>query len=464
MVTAANAAALALGLRAGMAATQAQALVAGLVARDAEPAADAAALDQLALWALRRYAPVVAVDQPNGLMIDVTGAAHLRGGEPALLAELVARLAEAGVEARAAVAPTYGAAHALARLCANPTLVAADPLAAMLTPLPVAALRLDADTTDGLRRLGFETIGELAAAPRGGLALRFGADPGRRLDQMFGRAEEPFEPVTAPELIAVERRFAEPIGAPETLARYTGKLVTELCEALEARSLGARRLDLLFHRVDNRIEAIRAGTAKPVRDARRLTRLLCDRLETVAPGFGIERMRLAAPIAEPLDYRPAPSGFGEAPIADISELIDTLANRVGDRGLYRLAPVSSAVPERGVRKVAPLAPPTGTSWPPDWPRPSRLCEPPEPVEAIALLPDRPPVAFTWRGQRRRVKRADGPERIFGEWWKREAELAAVRDYFLVEDEAGERFWLFRAGDGEDPATGGHGWFLHGIFA
>ena len=464
VVVATDSSAKAHGLRTGMAATQAQALLAGLVALDADPSGDAAALEHLALWALRRYAPVVAADPPDGLMIDVTGAAHLKGGEAALLTDLIERLAAIGVAAHAAIAPTYGAAHALARFAANPTLIVAEGLAAMLTPLPIAVLRLPADTIDGLRRLGFDTVGELAAAPRGSLALRFGPEPGRRLDQAFGRVDEPIEPLTAPELIRVERRHAEPIAAPETIARYTGILTEKLCAALEGRALGARKLDLLFHRVDNRIEAIRVGTAKPVRDVKRLTRLLCDRIETVDPGFGIERMSLAAPVAEPLDFRRGASSLVDAPAPDISELIDTLANRVGDGALYRLAPVESAVPERGLRRLAPLAPPAGATWPAAWPRPSRLIEPPERVEAIALLPDRPPVAFTWRGTRRRVKCADGPERIFGEWWKREAELSAVRDYFMVEDEAGERFWLFRAGDGEDPGTGSHAWFLHGLFA
>ncbi|MBB3890571.1 protein ImuB [Phenylobacterium haematophilum] len=464
VVTATDAAARACGLRPGMAATQAQALVKGLASLDADPAGDDGALQQLALWALRRYAPIAAADPPDGLMIDVTGAAHLKGGEAALLADLVQRLAAIGIVARAAIAPTYGAAHALARTMVSPTWVVSDEPAAALTPLPITVLRLPADTIELLRRLGFDTVGELAAAPRGSLAVRFGPEPGRRLDQAFGRVDEPIEPVTAPELIRVERRHAEPIGAPETIARYTGILVEQLCVALEERALGARKLDLLFHRVDNRIEAIRVGTAKPVRDVRRLTRLLCDRIENVDPGFGIERMSLAAPVAEPLDYRRGASSLIDAPAPDISELIDTLANRVGGGALYRLAPVESAVPERGLRRIAPMAPPAGATWPADWPRPSRLIEPPERVEAIALLPDRPPVAFTWRGMRRRVKCADGPERIFGEWWKREAELSAVRDYFMVEDEAGERFWLFRAGDGEDPGTGSHAWFLHGLFA
>jgi protein ImuB len=175
-------------------------------------------------------------------------------------------------------------------------------------------------------------------------------------------------------------------------------------------------------------------------------------------------MRLAATLAEPLAPKQTISSLTEEPEADISGLVDTLVNRVGDQRLYRFAPVASDVPERSVRRIAPTAPDTGDAWPDHWPRPSRLLPKPEPIETVALLPDHPPVTFTWRGIRRRVKRADGPERVFGEWWKCDAELIAVRDYFQVEDEAGERYWIYRAGDGEDVATGSHRWFLHGIFA
>ena len=446
-----------------MAATQAHALVLGLAVHDATPEEDAAGLDRLALWALKRYAPIVAADPPAGLVIDATGATHLHGGDAAMLADLVERLGAAGIAARAAMAPSWGAAHALARFAPQPvSVIAPEHLSESLAALPVAALRLPPEMVDGLRRLGFDQVGELAAQPRAPLLLRFGPELGRRLDHAFGQAFEIVTPIESPELIQVTRNFAEPIGAPETLARYTGLLVEALCAALGAKGLGARKLDLRFHRVDNRIEAIRVGTAKPVRAMKRLTRLLTDRLETVAPGFGIERMTLAAPIVEPLTYK-AGHAFGETAEADVSALIDTLANRVGANKLYRLARIESDVPERSVGKVAPLAGPTATRWPVDWPRPTRLLDRPEPVETLALLPDHPPVHFTWRGVRRRVKRADGPERIFGEWARSDAELLAVRDYFLVEDDAGERFWLYRTGDGTDPATGAQTWFLHGLF-
>jgi protein ImuB len=468
VVLALDAAARRAGLCMGMPAAKAQALVPGLIIRDADPAADAKALDRLALWALQHYAPIAAADPPDGLIIDTMGAAHLHGGEDAMLKGMVARLAASRIAARAALAGSWGAAYALARYRARPTLaVPAGESAKAILDLPIAALRLPKTMVEELRILGFERIGELAATPRAPLTLRFDPEPTRRLDQALGALSEPIDPVRPPDLIEARRVFAEPISAPETIARATGKLAAQLCARLEAKGLGARRLDLLFHRVDNRIEAVRIGTARPVRDAARLTRLLCDKIEAVDPGFGIEIMRLAATLAEPLAPKQMSSSLTEDAEADVSGLIDTLTNRLGESHLYRFAPVASDVPERSVRRIAPAAPVTRETWPDlwqdSWPRPVRLLPRPEPIETLALLPDHPPATFTWRGIRRRVKRADGPERIFGEWWKRDAELLALRDYFRVEDEAGERFWIYRSGDGEDTATGSQRWFLHGIF-
>ena len=240
-------------------------------------------------------------------------------------------------------------------------------------------------------------------------------------------------------------------------------LTHDLCRQLERRSEGVRRLDLVVQRVDQRGAGLRIGTARANRDPVHLAKLFDERLPTIDPGFGIEAMTLTATVAEPLAHRQAASTLIEEEVSDISDLVDTLANRVGGRAIYRVVPVASDVPERAVCRIPAMAPGTGTTWPGDWPRPVRLLLRPEPIETVALLPDHPPVSFTWRGVRRRVTRADGPERIFGEWWKRDAELAAVRDYFRVEDNAGERYWIYRAGDGEDVATGSHRWFLHGVF-
>lgn len=464
VVAAADRAARALGVEAGLALAQAQARVPGLHVVSADPAADAAALERLALWALRRYSPLVALDPPDGLLLDMTGAAHLFGGEKALLADMIARLKRARIAARAGLADTVGAAHALARFAERPGAIAPpQQTVEAVAGLPLAALRLDPLLVDRLRRLGFETIAELAATPRAPLALRFGSEPGRRLDQIFGRLFEPIAPIQPRALIQFRRGFAEPIGAPETLARYTSKLSEALCVELERKGLGIRRADLLFQRLDNHIQSIRIGTSRPVRDPARLARLFTDRLESIDPGLGIEAMTLRATLAEPLGLRQC-NALEDETSSDIAALIDTLANRIGAEKLYRAAPVESDLPERAVMRLAPLEKPRNRSWPAHWPRPLRLLAPPEPVETMALLPDHPPVHFTWRGTRRRIKRADGPERIFGEWWRPAAEAAAIRDYFMVEDEAGERFWLFRSGDGTDPASGDLRWYIHGIFA
>lgn len=464
VVTAADSVAQGLGLRPGMAVSKAQALVPGLRIERADPAEDMASLERLALWVLQRVSPVVAVDPPDGIVIDSTGADHLHGGEAAMLEALIGRLTLSGVTARAAIAGSWGAAHALARHVAAPTIVAAPGSPEhLLSPLPLEALRIAPKVSAGLRDLGFARIGDLIAQPRAPLTRRFGPDLCRQLDQAMGAAAEPISPLRPDDLIEVRRNFAEPIGAPETIARYIGKLVLSLCAELDRQGLGARRLDLLCDRVDSHRQAVRVGLAVAQRDPKRLTRLLCDRIETIAPGFGIETMALAATVTEPLSPRQVGSDLLEVQVPDLSGLIDVLANRAGVAGIYRMAPVPSDVPERSVRRIPALSESIGAGWPDHWPRPSRLLPRPEPIETMALLPDHPPNWIAWRGIRRRIRRADGPERIFGEWWKREAEREAVRDYFRVEDEAGERYWIFRAGDGEHAATGSHRWFLHGLF-
>ena len=465
VVAAACPAAQALGLRAGLPLAHARAMVPGLHVADAAPRADAAALDRLAAWCLR-VSPLTAADPPDGIWIDATGCARLHGGERALLDGLVGRLGRQGLTVRAAAAGTPGAAYALARFGVAPVAVA-EAGADALAPLPVAALRLGPAAAEGLRRLGIETVGQLAATPRGPLARRFGTEPLRRLDQAFGRVPEPIRPALPPEMIAVRRRFVEPVSTAEAFVAVIRVLAADACARLERRGEGARRLDLAFERVDATTQALRIGTARPSRDARHLARLLEERVEQVDPGPGVEAMRLALSLVEPLPAAQQASRLaaGGSAEADLSELIDRLANRLGPGKVYRLAPVESDVPERSQRAVPPDAAAGAATgeWVSPWPRPVRLLRRPEPVQALALLPDHPPRAFTWRRVRRRVARADGPERVHGEWWRQPGEVAALRDYWAVEDGDGRRFWLFRQGDGADPATGGLGWFLHGFF-
>ena len=481
----------ALGVRPGMALAQAQALVPGLTIRPAQPEADEAGLRRLTAWCLR-YAPLVAPDPPDGLWIDITGCAHLMAapqvqrssrlrkqaslrapftgsaappGEATLLTDLATRLKAAGIAVRAAVADTPGAAHALARHATDPFAIAPpNGTAAALAALPIAALRLDTETTDSLHRLGLSRIDQLAAIPRSPLVRRFGPDVLNRLDQALGRVTEPITPITPPNAIASRLGFLDPLLTAEDFAAVIDQLTARVCGKLRRAGAGARRLDLWFERVDGSIQTIRIGTARPRRDAAHLARLLTERLETIDPDLGVEAMRLVVSLADRLGGEQFTAALADGDTQpDISALVDRLINRLGTTRVWRAAPVESDIPERSVRRIPPMTPQADKSWPDDLPRPARLLSPPQPVEAIALLPDHPPVAFTWRRRRFRVRRADGPERIHGEWWRHAAETAAARDYWRIEDEGGRRFWLYRSGDGNDPATGDLRWFLHGIF-
>jgi protein ImuB len=462
-VSAADAAARKVGVRVGMPAAKAQAIFRDLMIIDADPAADAAALERIALWALTFYSPIVAVDGTDGIVMDTEGADHLQGGEQPMLEKVANQFRAKGLTARVAIADTWGAAHACARAITRETvIVPKGEIVRAVEKLPLRLLRLPEKIVGDLRTLGFQSIGELGNTARAPLALRFGPEIGRRLDQIFGRMSEPIEPIRAPEWIEVSRAFAEPIGAAETIDKYVGRLVVQLVGELQRRGLGVRRTDLLVEKVDGTRQAIRAGTAKPARDVAWLTKLFKDRTEKIEPGFGIEKLTLVAVMTQPLDEAQRSSSLVEEETTDITPLIDILGNR-GQR-VYRVAPVASDVPERCVQRIDAAADDVGQTWVGHWKRPARLLDRPDRITAIALTPDHPPRAITWRGRRHAVKRADGPERIFGEWWMRDSELEAVRDYYVVENEIGERFWVYRSGDGVDPETGDRQWYMHGVFA
>ncbi|TAV10207.1 DNA polymerase Y family protein [Rhizobium leguminosarum] len=462
-VSAADAAARKAGVHLGMPAAKAQALFQGLRMIDADLAADAAALERVTMWALSQYSPIVAIDAPDGIVMDTEGADHLQGGEERMLTSIANRFRAKGLTARVAIAETWGAANACARAISRETvIVPRGETVRAVEKLPLSLLRLPEKIVGDLRTLGFKTIGELANTPRAPLTLRFGPEVGRRLDQMFGRTPEPIDPIRTAELVEVSRAFAEPIGAAETINKYAARLVVQLVDELRRRGLGVRRADLIVETVDGTRQAIRAGTAKPARDVARLTKLFKDRTEKIEPGFGIEKMTLVAVMAEPLEEAQKSSSLVEDEVVDLTPLIDIYGNR-GQR-VYRVAPVASDVPERSVQRIRAASDPIEAAWVNHWRRPVRLLARPEQADVMALLPDHPPVWITWRGKRRKVKNADGPERIFGEWWERNSEMAAVRDYFVIEDEGGERLWIFRSGDGVDTETGSHKWFVHGVFA
>ena len=438
-----------------MAVAHAMAVVPNLQILEANAAEDAAALERLARWC-QRLTPLAAADRPDGIWLDITGCAHFWGGEPALLDHIVARMAQDGITAKAAVADTPGAAHAVARHGTNP-IVPAAAQADAIASLPVAALRLSDEMVATLRRLGFDRVADLARVPRALIARRFGPLPGRRLDQAHGRLPEPLQPLAHETPLQHRIAFLEPLLTADALSTATACLLDPVCAAMERARLGARRIDLLFERVDGAILATRIGTARPNRDPSHLLRLLDAHLETIDPGLGVDAMRLVVPLAETLIWQQDDAGSS----TDVSALVDRLVNRLGADHVYRAAPVESDVPERAVRRIPALAKPGATAWLSD--SPTRLFHPPRPIDAIAGLPDHAPAAFTWRRRRHRVRRADGPERIYGEWWRRDAENAAVRDYFRVEDQDGSRFLLFRQGDGVDLRTGTLSWYIQGLF-
>jgi protein ImuB len=462
-VSAVDGAAKKAGVHVGMQAAKAQALFRGLTMIDADAVADAASLERITFWALTQYSPIVAVDGHDGIVLDTEGADHLQGGEEPMVARIANHFRAKGLTARVAIADTWGAANACARAITRETvIVPRGETVTAVEKLPLSLLRLPDKIVGDLRTLGFKTIGELANTPRAPLTLRFGPEVGRRLDQMFGRTPEPIDPIRTDELIEVSRSFAEPIGAAETINKYVGRLVEQLVAELQKKGLGVRRTDLLVEKVDGTRQAIRAGTAKPARDVAWLTKLFKDRTEKIEPGFGIEKLTLVAVMSEPLDEAQKSSSLVEDEVMDLTPLIDIFGNR-GQR-VYRVAPVASDVPERSVQRIGAASDPVEAAWVNHWKRPVRLLARPEQVDVMALMPDHPPVWIMWRGKRRKVKNADGPERIFGEWWERTSEMAAVRDYFVIEDEGGERLWIFRSGDGVDTETGSHKWFVHGIFA
>jgi protein ImuB len=462
-----------LGLFVGQKATDAAALVPELVLADADPDADAAALAALADWCAR-FSPAVALGPPDGLFLDITGVAHLWGGERAMAADLTHRLAKNGLAVRTAIASTPGAAWALARFGGAGAIASPGDEAAALAALPAPALRLAPEDAGQIVRLGLSTVGALAALPRGEITRRFGPGVVLRLDQAFGQVREALTFRRLPTPWFVRLVFAEPISVPEDLARAAGDIAEKLCARLEAEGQGARRFELCFHRLDGALHRLIVGLALPGRDARAVARLLIPKLELVDPGFGIEVVTLAADGVEPLSARQGRLDEDREIALEegVAPLVDRLTNRLGEDAVWRAEPFPSHDPERAVRRRPPLSPiaassaasPFGDGWDPDRPRPLRLFHRPEPIEAMAPVPDDPPIYFRWRGASHRIRRAEGPERLAEEWWRRPFEDAApgrVRDYYRVEDDTGARFWVFRDGlyDSDSPPR----WWLHGLF-
>ncbi len=503
-VAAVNPAAQAAGIGPGLPLSDARALLPDLRVTPAEPAKDIRALATLADWC-GRYTPWTAPEaggdaggSGDGIWLDISGCAHLFGGEADLLEDLVGRMHGLGYAARAAAADTPGAAWAVVRfgMTAGQETAIVPPGAARkaLADLPVAALRLSPMVVEGLARLGLRRAGDLYDLPRGPLVTRFGDSLIRRVDQALGRVGEPISPRALSLVYRARLSFAEPVGRTEDVEAATRQLLATLCRDLERDCRGARRLELLCYRVDGETLPITIGTSRPVRDADHLWRLFKEHFDTIDAGFGIDVMALGARATEPLAPEQADLtnrsskgrriAVGEGAEARMSPLVDQLANRLGAANVVRLASHESYLPERAVYAVPVLKAgrdgrqrtwDSGPAWFVNRPRPVSLFHPPQPVEAMAPVPDDPPVLFRWRRVVHRVAYADGPERIAPEWWEETfgagkaasgmPESALTRDYYRVEDAEGGRFWLYRNGlYRPDQSCEAPRWYLHGIFA
>ena len=518
-----NAAAEAAGLAIGEPLADARAKAGFLQVRGADAAADDAALRRLALWATR-YTPTASplcrdlwteANGADGFFLDIEGAAHLLGGEASLIADLAWRLEKSfGLPARLAVAATPGAAWALSRFHPGPgCILAAGDEAEALAALPVEALRLAPETRTALRRLGFKTVGSLLDKPRAPFAARFPQDLLRRLDQALGRIEEPLVPIVAPPVYHSLRYLLEPIATQEAVVALAGRLMQTLVHVLTRDDVGARALRLSLYRVDGAVETIDIGLTLPTRSVSHVARLIELKLEAVAAtqdaglgfDFGFEAIGLAVTCAEAMTARQieltasgedSEWGHGER-TQRYAALVDKLRQRLGSQCVQQFEAVASHLPERaevltsvtGPTLQSP-APEKGNASDPAMageasrlgvgaqqqkPRPLLLLPHAEPAEEVlALVPDGPPRRFRWRGVTYDIENSEGPERIAGEWWRhplplpappdgQEKEAAPTRDYYLVEDTAGRRFWLFREGlYGRETAAAR--WFVHGLFA
>ena len=466
VVHAVSAATAARGIVPGDRVVDAQAIHPDLHVEPADPAGDAAFLDRLALWS-RRWCPWTVRDGAAGLILDVTGAAHLFGGETALLRDMGQRFAMQGLTPRLAMAPTRGAAQALARHAAEPAPVPCGPedVAARLSPLPVRALRIGPETSRLLDRLGLRTIGSLAAVPRAALMRRFAKtdaeeNPLILLDRAAGRLPEPLDAPPEAERFLVRAPLPEPVMDP---ASHLPDLVERLCADLARAERGARALRLTIYRVDGDRGGTQVATAKASRDPAHLMRLLSGRLERLDPGFGFDVLTLEASRVEPLSLRQDRLDGARDDDADLSALLDRLTARLGRDRVTWSTWTESHVPERVEGRVAALDARPGAPPVIARDRPIRLLERPEEVQVVYAVPEGPPARFRWRRVEHRTTRHEGPERIAPEWWK-DRPGTRLRDYYKVEVEDGRRLWLYREGLADDGRGGAPRWFVHGFFA
>ena len=496
VVTAANPRAIRAGLTSGMPLADARAIVPDVVVHPSDPAADALALERLARWT-DRFTPRVMPDGVDTIFLDIAGCARLFGGEEALMVSLRTALEDFSLTVRLALADTPGAAWALAHYgTEDPAVVSPGTglsgLMDALAELPVAALRLSPEVADGLVSFGLDRIRTLSGIESVKLIRRFGVEPVRRLQQALGQVDEPIIPLRPLPPRQAHRAFAEPISTPDDIRAAVDGLLDDLCLELSRSGEGARRLHLVCHRVDGDRRSLTIGTSRPLRRKKPLMGLFAEKLERVEPGFGIDEITLATDVVETIDEVQGGWGGNDeagrmAPFSgrhraadeeELADLLDRLGNRFGFGRIGRPVPHQSWLPERAAFRESASQPASATDWPEDRRRPLRLLSPPERVEAVSLESGDPSPAtrgekphpagsvdlchglrgFRRQGRFHQLRIAEGPERLECEWWR---EDAPSRDYYLVEDEEGGRYWLFREGGGGSGDASR--WFMHGVF-
>lgn len=447
----------------------ARSLVPKLQTAPADFAADLQALEHLADWMLR-YTPWVGlwnVAPDHGLMLDITGCAHLLGSEAALLEDILRRMRSFGIAARGGIADTPGAAWAWARFGKGDPIIAPGLSRKALAPLPAAALRLDVETVSELERLGLTTVHELIDIPRAPLATRFGKRIAERIGQLFTAGAEPISPRQPLPVWQTRLAFPEPIVHQDAVVIALDRLLAGLCPLLEREHQGARALTLALYRVDGSSHRVSIATSRPSHAPAHLKRLFMEKLAGIDAGFGIETAVLAATRVDPFSADQLTlDKNGAGGDDDIAPVLDRLKNRLGAEKVVQAVPQESHIPERAaVMRQAPAryTEPARTI---DRVRPISLLATPEPIDAMALMPDHPPRVFTWRRVLHRVARAEGPERIEPEWWRADR-IAPThrrpRDYYRVEDDAGRRYWIFREGLYDGDSAKLPCWYMHGLF-
>jgi protein ImuB len=468
-----------LGLEIGLPLANARAICPQVKVYDADEAADAAALDAIAGWC-DRFTPLVALDPPHGLLLDITGCVHLFGGEAAMMRLMCDVLTAQGYAVSAAIAGTAVCARTLTRH-AHGRIVGEGGEADAVGPLPVSALGADAAVVIGLRRAGLKTIGDVASRARHEIAARFGAGFVSLLEQALGQGDAPISPIKPLPDYIVEKRFAEPVATEAVIAATLSGLAGMLVAAMAQQGKGARRLEARFFRTDGAVRTITVDTGRPATRAEVIDRLFRERLsalnDPLDPGFGFDLIRLNASRTEIVVQEQRDLDANVHDNDEVAALIDRIAARIGGKRVVVHLPQDTHIPERAMMAVPAqhhLASAMLAAWParaegePPL-RPLRLFERPEQIQVIAQVPDGPPARFVWRRAAHAVVRAEGPERVAMEWWQAKG-ATLTRDYFRVEDEAGLRFWLYRDGlyDREIAQEEGRvvqpNWFMHGLFA